>query len=423
VGATLWRLNMTDGEPRVGDSDLPLERFFDGLTRIVFLEDRRDLAHVETGDLCVALGGAAGRTAGALKRAAAKLQKLGAVGLLAHSNVLDAAPTSTAHVPDGPFPIVLIDRGIEWPDVLQPLMKIDRGLRNRVGNTEMRRADLVREIIEYEGRVYINPGSALEVGLDLLRPTRCIYIASARRGNALDARIEEAVAFELLDHDPSGTVVIDDDALLAFEGSPSDGTRDRLASSLLFRARSIPAFGDVMVGTGSHLVGPEGIFRSLRQASWAARVGLTLHGPNHVSRFDTLGAFAWLEPIAFDAKEDATSAIEMIVEKDARQGTRLLETLRVFLETRRLKEAADRLFVHRNTLRYRLDAINRLTGHDVQSADGRLVLELQLRLAMVKGTIPQVDPDDLEVITDAAPELISLDGDLDAPLVEDPSTN
>ncbi|MEA2452322.1 MAG: hypothetical protein QOG04_1032 [Actinomycetota bacterium] len=412
MASTVWRLTISDGKPRVGDSDIPLELFFDGLKRIVFVEDRKDLEQIGSGDLGVALGGAAGRTVGALKRSAAKLHKLGAAGLLVHERVLDADAGAKTSRPEGPFPLVLIGRDVEWPDVLQPLMRIDTSLRGQFGNVEIRRADLAREILENEGKLHVDAATAAEIGLDLSMPRRVIYLAPTEdMDDAMKARLEEAVAFHLLDHDAFGTVISDGNVLVAIETmNHVVGMRDRLATGLLFRARTVQGMCDIAVGTGSYLEGSEGLFRSLREARWSAQVGLRLKGPNHVMAFDDLGSYAWLEPIAFDLRETAIAAIETIVERDLRQGTRLLETLQVYLETRRLKEASDRLFIHRNTLRYRLDAISRLTGHDVQDPDGRLVLELQLRLAVARGLIPRSGERvaDLEVEVDPEPTVISL---------------
>lgn len=421
MGSTVWSLTISGGRPRVGDSDVPLERFFDGLQRIVFIEDRKDLEQILPGDLGVALGGAAGRTVGALKRSAAKLAKRGAAGLLVHERVLDASVGSKTARSDGLFPLVLIGRDVEWPDVLQPLMQIDTTLRGQFGNVELRRADLIREILENEGKVYVNPRTAQEVGLDLTLPRRVIYISPINKmSDAMSARLEEAVGFHLLDHDGRGTVIVDGNVVVAIETftQPST-THDRLASGLLFRARAVPSMRDLSVGTGRYQEGAEGLFRSLREARWAAQVGLRLHGANHVMAFEDLGSYAWLEPIAFDRREAAIAAIETIVERDARQGTRLLETLQVYLETRRLKEASDRLFIHRNTLRYRLDAISKLTGLDVQDPDGRLILELQLRLAVARGLIPRVGDrlPDLEVAP--GPAVISLVAEADELSEED----
>lgn len=393
MGSTVWHLSGSAAGPRVTGSDTPLELFFDGLKRVVFIEDRRDLAHIEPGDLAVALGGTAGRTVGALKRSAAKLQKAGAVGLIAHERILDAAPTNRSMEPGGPFPVILIDSDVEWPDVLQPLMRIESALRDSDGNPEVRRAELIREILDNEGRVHIDGATALEIGLDLATPTRIIYVASTSvLPPRTRARLVEAIGFELLEHDPLGTLVVDDEMVLAVEGAEAlMPFTDRLPLGLLGRARAIPSIGGVMVGAGTPLAGTEGMFRSLREARWAAHVGYRLKGPNHIMSFEHLGAYAWLEPIAFDRKDGAIAAIEKIIERDRRQGTRLLATLQMYLDSRRLKEASDRLFVHRNTLRYRLEAIRKLTGHDVQDPEGRLVLELQLRLAMVRGLVDGSD--------------------------------
>ena len=408
MGSTLLSLTVFGGRARVGDSDTPLELFFDGLKRIVFLEDRSDLDHIESGDLAVALGGAAGRTVGALRRSAAKLQKRGAVALMAHERVLDAVPTSRSMLPDGPFPLILIERDVDWPQVLQPLMRIDTELRDKTGNPELRRAELLREILDNEGRVQVDTAAALDVGLDLTQPIRAIYVASVGNLSVAErGRLEEGVGFELLDQDPNGTVISFGDSVAAFETTVTVGnTAGRLPDILLRRARS--ATSEVAVGVGSALRGVEGIYHSLREARWAARVGYRLQGPNVVMEFGDTGAYSWLEPIAFERSGRAYEAIETIIERDSRQGTRLLETLEVYLETRRLKEASDRLFVHRNTLRYRLDAIKKITGHDVQDPDGRLVLELQLRLAKVSGVLPTTEEPSLRLVRDE-PQTISLD--------------
>jgi sugar diacid utilization regulator len=407
MSSTLHALTIFGGRPRIGQSDTPLEFFFDGLRRIVFIEERSDLNHIEPGDLAVALGGAAGRTIGSLKRSAAKLQRLGAVALMAHERVLDAAPTSRSFLPDGPFPLILISREVEWPSVLQPLMHIDTQLKDKSGNPELRRAELMREIVENEGRVQVDAGAALAVGLDLNLPVRAIYVASS--GQLLPetrGRLEEAIAFELLTHDPNGTVVATIDSVAAFETIGPGLANNTLPESLRRRAASVPNLPELAIGVGSPRRGTEGIYQSLREAKWAAKVGYRLEGPNIVMEFEDTGAYSWLEPIAFERSGRACEAIETIIERDGRQGTRLLETLEVYLETRRLKEASDKLFVHRNTLRYRLDAIKKITGYDVQDPEGRLILELQLRLAKVNGVLPRHDD---TLVVGAAPESIVLD--------------
>ena len=388
VGSNLLRLAISGGRPQVGDSDVPLELFFDGLKRVVFAEDQDDTERLGPGDLVVALGGSAGRTTDALREVAGRLAEKGVVGLLVHERALDPVEI-TPETSTGPFPLVLIDKNVEWGEVLQPLIRIETTLRGGF-DSESRRAELAREILASEGKISIEDDRARDAGLDLSAPMRVFYVAPVDDvPRTAAARLEEAIAFELVDHDPNGTVIQLGSAIVALETATDPVTvgRDRVGNSLLFGARGSAGTGDVMLGSGRYRSGADGIFRSFREARWAAETGYCLHGPNHVTDFDSLGAFAWLEPIDFDRGSEATHAIQQIITRDREQGTRLLETLQAFLETRRLKEAADRLFIHRNTLRYRLDAIRKLTGLDVQDPSSRLVLELQMRLAMVRRLI------------------------------------
>ncbi len=388
-GSTVLRLTMSADGPRVGSSDVLLEAFLDGMKRVVFVDDRRDIERLGSGDLAVALGTTAGKTLTSIRRLASRLAKSGVVGLLVHERVLtdDIEPNVDL---EGSFPVLVIDRDTEWADVLQPLVRIDFTNSGPELDSEARRARLVHDILVSGGNVQIeHPDDPARTGLDLDAPMRALYVAPVSEPEGLDrSRVEEAVGFELLDHDPFGTVVTLAGVVVAIEKESNLGSSERrVANSLLLRARRVLGMDDVMVGTGSFHSGAHGIFRSFREARWAARVGYRLHGPNHVMDFADLGPYAWLEPIDFQQGNGATLAIETILDHDRRHGTRFLDTLRAYLEARQLKDAAEALFVHRNTLRYRLEGITKLTGMDVQDPGSRLVLDIQMRLAIVRGLI------------------------------------
>jgi DNA-binding PucR family transcriptional regulator len=62
-----------------------------------------------------------------------------------------------------------------------------------------------------------------------------------------------------------------------------------------------------------------------------------------------------------------------------------VRTLRVYFAAgANASEAADRLFLHRNSLLYRLERIQRLTGLDLKDQGARLALQLGL-LTLEKG--------------------------------------
>ncbi|HKN52070.1 MAG TPA: helix-turn-helix domain-containing protein, partial [Amycolatopsis sp.] len=60
-----------------------------------------------------------------------------------------------------------------------------------------------------------------------------------------------------------------------------------------------------------------------------------------------------------------------------------------YFDAGRSGEAAASLFVHRNTIAYRLRVVRRVTGLDVvRDPEARLLLEVQIRLARLWGILP-----------------------------------
>jgi purine catabolism regulator len=74
-----------------------------------------------------------------------------------------------------------------------------------------------------------------------------------------------------------------------------------------------------------------------------------------------------------------------LVEHDATRKASLVPTLRAYLETGEQQEAAKRLRVHPNTLRYRLDRIREISGVDLEDPETRLNLAVALRVQALLG--------------------------------------
>lgn len=78
-----------------------------------------------------------------------------------------------------------------------------------------------------------------------------------------------------------------------------------------------------------------------------------------------------------------------LVDHDERKQGDLIRTLNGFFEANgNLAKAATDLDVHRNTLVYRLERINELTGLNLDDADNRLILHLALKVQRVLATLP-----------------------------------
>ncbi|MEU6324819.1 helix-turn-helix domain-containing protein [Streptomyces sp. NPDC047009] len=88
------------------------------------------------------------------------------------------------------------------------------------------------------------------------------------------------------------------------------------------------------------------------------------------------------ESIVNDPRIQLASVTAML-RHDAERGTRYAQTLLAYLDAfGDTTVAADRLHVHQNTFRYRIRRVGELFGVNLQDADERLVLWLQLRLLL-----------------------------------------
>ena len=73
------------------------------------------------------------------------------------------------------------------------------------------------------------------------------------------------------------------------------------------------------------------------------------------------------------------------MEHDRERRSDLVRTLRVYFATgANASEAADRLYLHRNSMLYRLARVGGITGLDLKDPRARLALELGL-LALERG--------------------------------------
>ena len=75
-----------------------------------------------------------------------------------------------------------------------------------------------------------------------------------------------------------------------------------------------------------------------------------------------------------------------LVDHDAARKGSLVATLRAYLETGEQQEAAKRLRVHPNTLRYRLDRIREISGVDLEDPETRLNMAVALRVQALLGS-------------------------------------
>lgn len=140
-----------------------------------------------------------------------------------------------------------------------------------------------------------------------------------------------------------------------------------------------------VVAVGSPVPSPADLPVSREQALRVLRV---LRSPRTSARVASLrqvatqAALTELLDLMRARDEDILGSLGALQEHDAKRDGRLVETLRAWLEAfGDVNAAADALYVHPNTFRYRLRRAARIAGIDLSDPDDRFTALLRLRLA------------------------------------------
>ena len=130
---------------------------------------------------------------------------------------------------------------------------------------------------------------------------------------------------------------------------------------------------------------PLSLDRASREASTALRAAEKLKAGT-VASYDELGVVRLFVASQGDdsIREFVRQMLGDIIEYDERKDGRLLQTLRVYFEANcSQQDAADKLFVHHKTVRYRLTRIEELSGLDLGKHEDRINLDLALKVHSV----------------------------------------
>jgi purine catabolism regulator len=126
-----------------------------------------------------------------------------------------------------------------------------------------------------------------------------------------------------------------------------------------------------------------GLRRSFAQAQEALTLAQHLFGGDKVLRFGELGLYHLLCRLrGYDELDEFhKQTLAPLAKYDTEHGTQLVPTLEAFFAHHgNVSQAAESLFLHRNSLLYRLERIGEISGLDLNDADDRFSLQLALKL-------------------------------------------
>ncbi|MCL2096576.1 MAG: helix-turn-helix domain-containing protein [Oscillospiraceae bacterium] len=171
-----------------------------------------------------------------------------------------------------------------------------------------------------------------------------------------------------------------DVALIREIGAPGDDKdeeTEKVAKAIVSTASS-EFFTKVVVGIGGSVPEIKDLSRSFREAQTALEVGKVFDGEKEIINYKNLG----IGRIIYQLPTTLCEAFLREVFKDGALESldrELLITIQSFFENNlNVSETSRRLFVHRNTLVYRLEKIKKLTGLDLREFEHAIIFKVAI---------------------------------------------
>jgi sugar diacid utilization regulator len=237
-------------------------------------------------------------------------------------------------------------------------------------------------------------GIALVVRALPLQPAegdwRARVLSVAVRGLRPVARSSLAAAVKL-----SGWGGGQDAELMIVIPGADTGLAGRASKAVLRELETSLAGFAIAVARSRPATDPVDLHRAGAEAFLAANVAIA-QGSRELA-FEETGAYRLLLPAMVEDPEELRrfhdDTVAPLVAYDEQYETELVRTLETFLENDgNVAQTAGRLYTHRHTVRYRLERVKELTGHDISSSEGREKLSLGLKAMRVLGILAPHGP-------------------------------
>jgi carbohydrate diacid regulator len=134
----------------------------------------------------------------------------------------------------------------------------------------------------------------------------------------------------------------------------------------------------VLVGIGTTVVGIKDLARSFKEAQVSLEVGKVFDTEKTIVRYDNLGVARLIYQLPTTLCEMFLHEIFKRSSIDSLDSETLFTIQKFFENNLNVSETSRKLFVHRNTLVYRLEKIKKLTGLDLREFDDAIVFKVAL---------------------------------------------
>lgn len=174
-------------------------------------------------------------------------------------------------------------------------------------------------------------------------------------------------------------VVLDElNIVLVKEMKPEEsGDLEKIASSIIDTLNS-EAMIKAYVGIGTVFNNISEILRSFKEAQTALTIGEIFYGSQYIINFNKLGLGRLIYQLPRELCNQFLNEVLEHIDENLLDEEILLTINKLFENNLHVSETARQLYLHRNTLIYRLEKIQKTTGLDLKRFDDAIVFKIAL---------------------------------------------
>lgn len=300
------------------------------------------------------------------------------------------------------FPIINIEQNIRWSDLIQNLYENMLEEKIRI-ETEMRlKGDFLDELLEGD----------IKSDEDLLKRTLFLecdissgfqaVIVDIDNFRGLTKKMPEQkiqnlknefynyVTYFIKPVRPNSLIVPREDSLIMFlppvkeTGASAGSYLEHLSKSIIINCKERFENFTVSAGISRFYKKPADMAKAYEEATLSIKVNAKIGAPGSVMHFDQIGSYKLLLKLFETNPEELNNfyseTIAPLTEYDKKHESELVKTLETYLtKEQNIADAANEMFLHRHTVRYRLSRIKEITGLDVNLTEDRERLSLGLK--------------------------------------------
>jgi purine catabolism regulator len=182
----------------------------------------------------------------------------------------------------------------------------------------------------------------------------------------------------------SAKLMLGEDDVIAIITHVNNSEIDLFISNIVDRI--VKSGVEIQVGIGGNYADMKELRKSYDQAEFSLKCAIVLKNPKNIFAYKKLGILR----LVFDGRdyreleEYYQETLSQLVEYDRNFESNLVESVRIFLdENGNGIKAAKKLYVHRNTLRYRIQRAEEILGLNFANGEDRLSVQAALLIGKV----------------------------------------